>query len=98
MAGVVLFLALPFFLYLLELSLRHESGFAQALAVLRQPGTRLLLLLVIAALAHHVLAGLRHLGLDMHWGVDKVQSRRSAAGVMIATGVVTLVAAWGFLR
>lgn len=92
--GVVLFLALPFSLYLLEQSLHHRSGFEDVSAMLDRPSGRLVLLVVIASLAYHVLAGLRHLALDIHWGVEKNRARQSAHGVLIATALVTLMTAW----
>ncbi len=93
-SGVILFLALPFALYLFERSLRHQAGFDEAIAIVDGPVGRLVLLAVIASLAHHVFAGLRHLALDIHWGVEKNRARQSAHGVMIATTLVTLLAAW----
>jgi succinate dehydrogenase / fumarate reductase cytochrome b subunit len=92
--GVVLFLALPLALYLLERSLSHQEGFEAVSALLDRPAGRLMLLAVIVSLAHHVFAGLRHLALDIHWGVEKNRARQSAHGVMIATALVTLLAAW----
>jgi succinate dehydrogenase / fumarate reductase cytochrome b subunit len=62
--------------------------------LLDRPAGRLMLLAVIVSLAHHVFAGLRHLALDIHWGVEKNRARQSAHGVMIATALVTLLAAW----
>jgi succinate dehydrogenase / fumarate reductase cytochrome b subunit len=97
-SGVALFLALPVSIYLLAHSLRDESGFAEVSTMLASASGRLLLLGVIAALAHHVFAGLRHLALDIHWGVAKQAARRSAGGVMIVTGAVTLAAAWGLFK
>lgn len=92
--GVVLFIGLPPGLYLLERSLSDQSGFSDVSAMLGRPAARLLLLLVIGALAHHVFAGLRHLALDIHWGAEKSTARRSALAVMIAATLVTLFAAW----
>lgn len=92
--GVVLFLALPLALYLLERSLSHQEGFEAVSALLDRPAGRLMLLAVIVSLAHHVFAGLRHLALDIHWGVEKNRARQSAHGVMIATALVTLLAVW----
>lgn len=94
LTGVVLFLALPFSLYLLERSLHDRAGFDEVSAQLDRPLGRLLLLFVIASLAHHVFAGLRHLAMDIHWGVEKDWSRQTARGVLIATVLVTLLAAW----
>jgi succinate dehydrogenase / fumarate reductase cytochrome b subunit len=49
---------------------------------------------LIWAFVHHLLAGLRHLALDVHWGVDLRHARQTGSAVLLATGLVTLLAAW----
>ena len=69
-SGVLLFLAIPFFLYLLELSLSSSMGFARACAWLDSLPVYLLLLVLLWALAHHLLAGLRFLLMDADIGIQ----------------------------
>jgi succinate dehydrogenase / fumarate reductase, cytochrome b subunit len=95
--GVLLFLALPAGLYVLQLSLSGQAGFSEAAAILKHPLGRLFSLTVIASLAYHAFAGLRHLAMDVHWGLDKNRARVSARWVMIASGIVTMLAAWRLL-
>ena len=83
-AGILLFLSLPYFLYLLQMSLSHEAGFAFAKAELRGPVIKLFGLLVIWALAHHFFAGIRYFLLDVDIGIDKNQAQKTAVLVMIA--------------
>lgn len=92
--GVILFLALPLALYLLERSLSHQTGFEAVSAMLDHPVSRLMLLTVLASLAFHALAGIRHLALDIHWGVERNAARRSAGWVITATLVLLALAAW----
>ena len=77
-SGLLMVVALPFVLWLFELSLRSESSWAQ----LRRGATgwlvRILLVVLAWALVHHTLAGLRYLLLDLDLGVDRVPARRSA--------------------
>jgi len=77
-SGLLMVVALPFVLWLFELSLRSESSWAQ----LRRGATgwlvRVLLVALAWAVVHHTLAGLRHLLLDLDLGVDRVPARRSA--------------------
>jgi len=80
-SGVVLFLGLIAFLYLLGLSLASESGYAQAADVLRHPIAKLLAIASIWALLHHLCAGIRHLFLDIDVGVGLHAARRSAFAV-----------------
>lgn len=97
-SGVVLFLALPAGLYLLQLSLSGETDFGRVKNLLAQLPVKLALLAVIASLAFHAFAGLRHLALDLHCGVGKAQARVSAVAVIAASILATLLSAWGLYR
>jgi len=90
--GVLLFAAVPLGVWALSRSLSGESGFQQVTDLLRHPLPKLLLLLLVWAFALHFFAGLRHLGLDVHWGLQR--AKQSSITVMLATGLVTLLAAW----
>lgn len=92
--GVLLFLALPAGLYVLQLSLSGPGGFVEAAAILKSPLGRLISLMVIASLAYHAFAGIRHLAMDVHWGLAKPMARVSARWVMIVSGLVVVLAAW----
>jgi succinate dehydrogenase / fumarate reductase cytochrome b subunit len=91
-SGMLLFISLPVVLYLLGLSLSGEAGFQQAVAILQGLPLRLLALLVIWALLHHLLAGLRFLLIDLDIGVHKISARASAFSVIVGGVVLTLVA------
>jgi len=88
-SGVVLFLGLIAFLYLLDLSLASESGYAQAAGLLRAPIAKLLVIASIWALLHHMCAGIRHLFLDVDVGTGLHAARRSAFAVLIASLALT---------
>lgn len=91
LSGLLLFLAIPLVIFILSLSLRDENGYAQARALLDGGAMKLLALLVCWALAHHLLAGLRFLLIDLGVGVDRDSSRRSAWLVNIVSGIALLV-------
>jgi succinate dehydrogenase / fumarate reductase cytochrome b subunit len=93
-SGALLFVAIPLAVWGLSVSLSGENGFRRMTGCFSQPLPRLILLLLVWALAHHGFAGLRHLALDVHWGVGLRCARRSSIAVMLATGLVTLLAAW----
>jgi succinate dehydrogenase / fumarate reductase cytochrome b subunit len=95
LSGIILFVSLPFALYALDQSLSSEEGFADIQWQLAQPLPRIALLLMTWALAHHILAGIRHLFLDLHIGVDLAAARRSARWVVAGSGVIVLYFAWG---
>ena len=93
-SGALLCLAVPFGTWALSVSLSGEAGFRRVAAIFTHPLTRFLVLFLVWAFAHHVLAGLRHLALDAHWGTDLKRARQSSLAVMLVAGLVTLVAAW----
>ncbi|WP_456415921.1 succinate dehydrogenase, cytochrome b556 subunit [Thiolapillus sp.] len=94
-AGVLLFLAIPFAIALLSLALTDEKGFFQAQALLQQPLTQMGLLLLLWALTHHFLAGIRYLLIDVHLGVQAPRYRHTAWAVLIAAPVLAVLLLWG---
>ncbi|HMA12419.1 MAG TPA: succinate dehydrogenase, cytochrome b556 subunit [Steroidobacteraceae bacterium] len=93
-SGALLFVALPLGVWALSVSLSGEAGFRRMADWAAQPLARLCVLIMVWAFTHHFFAGLRHLALDIHWGVDLKQARQSSLAVMLAAALVTLVAAW----
>jgi succinate dehydrogenase / fumarate reductase, cytochrome b subunit len=93
-SGVLLFAALPLGAWALSVSLSGEVGFRRMADVASHPLAKLVMLGLVWAFAHHVFAGLRHLALDVHWGVGLRAASRSSALVLVAAGLVTLIAAW----
>jgi succinate dehydrogenase / fumarate reductase cytochrome b subunit len=89
--GVVMFLFLiPATLYLLQGSLKSESGFNFWKNVLTTfPLVKLIMLGFVWAFVHHFYAGLRYLLLDLHVGTSKAAARTSSIMVLIL-GVVTI--------
>ncbi|MBW8459629.1 MAG: succinate dehydrogenase, cytochrome b556 subunit [Thiobacillus sp.] len=94
LSGVLLFAALPLGVWALSASLAGEAGFQRIADRVTHPWAKSVLLLLIWAFVHHLLAGLRHLALDVHWGVDLRHARQTGGAVLLATGLITLLAAW----
>lgn len=93
-SGALLFFILPVFVWGFVFALSSEAGFARVAAYLTTPFAKLLMLVLVAGLAQHFFAGLRHLALDAHWGVGLKIARLTSLVVLLATGVVGLLAAW----
>ena len=93
-SGVLLFAALPLAVWGLSVSLEDEAGFQRIAGWMAHPLARLALLGLIWAFALHVLAGLRHLALDAHWGTDLKHARRSSFAVLVLSGCLAILAAW----
>ncbi|MEN8177398.1 MAG: succinate dehydrogenase, cytochrome b556 subunit [Pseudomonadota bacterium] len=93
--GVLLFLSIPVLLYLLGLSLSSADGFAQSVTIVQSLSFKLFALLLLWALLHHLLAGIRYLLIDLDIGANLPEARTSAISVFI--GGVLLAVAGGFL-
>jgi succinate dehydrogenase / fumarate reductase cytochrome b subunit len=96
-SGVLLFLCLPLALYALERSLAGPEAFDEIRRQMTQPAARVLLLLAVWALAHHLFAGIRHLLMDLHVGVSLAAARRSAWAAAAGGGLVAAFTAWKLL-
>lgn len=84
-SGLLMFLLLPFMLYLLDKSLTSEISFAYFKGFTSHWFVKLLLVALCWAYLHHVMAGIRHLLMDVHVGVDKDSGRKSAVAVFAAS-------------
>lgn len=93
-SGALLCAALPLAVWALSVSLSSEAGYRRMADAAASPLARLVVLGLVWAFGHHLLAGLRHLALDVHWGVNLSRARQSSAAVLLGSGLVTLVAAW----
>ncbi|MDH3980644.1 MAG: succinate dehydrogenase, cytochrome b556 subunit [Gammaproteobacteria bacterium] len=96
LAGVLLILALPFLVYLLDLSLQDADGFRQASALLQTDWVKPAFTLIAWSLFHHLLAGIRFLLIDVGIGVMLAQARLSAWLVNI-TGVLAALLFLGWI-
>jgi len=90
-SGVFMFVSIPLIAWLFALSLQNEQGYRAALEYLDSLPLRLFALVLVWSLCHHLLAGLRHLLLDIDIGVDKGRARISAWLVNIGALVLTAV-------
>jgi succinate dehydrogenase / fumarate reductase cytochrome b subunit len=88
--GVLLVLALPFSLLLLDRSLASADDYQRVANLAASLPGRLLLLVVVAAMAHHLFAGVRHLLLDLDIGIARAGSRLGAWLVLLVVGIVSL--------
>lgn len=90
-SGVLLALGIPVCLYLLQLSLQGPAGYDHAAGLLSHWAIKVLAVLLIWALTHHVLAGVRHLLSDIDVGSHLPVARTSAWLVNGCAVLVTLL-------
>lgn len=90
-SGVILFLSLPVLLYTLEVSLASPEGFDSLKRLFGHPLSKLVLIGALWAFLHHLLAGVRYLAIDLHYGVDLAPARTSAKAVLGLSIALTLI-------
>jgi succinate dehydrogenase / fumarate reductase, cytochrome b subunit len=81
-SGMALVLVLPLLLWLFDLSLSGEAGFARVREWLHGGFARLLLFLFAWGVIHHLLSGIRFLLIDFDIGVNRAAARKGAWMVM----------------
>ena len=87
-------LVLPFAawaLYLLDTSLRSESGFEAIRSYFQLPLVKLGMLLFIWAYCHHFCAGIRYLFLDIDVGIELRPARISSFAVLLVSLALTAI-------
>ncbi len=91
LTGVLLAAGVPLCLYLLWRSLDSQEGFAQVMDLLHHWAFQGVVIVLVWALAHHMLAGTRHMLTDINMGSTLHSARRSAWTVNIAGALVALL-------
>jgi succinate dehydrogenase / fumarate reductase cytochrome b subunit len=93
-SGFLLFLALPFILYLFEQSLTTEDTFGYMKGMISDWRVKLVLLALFWGYIQHFCSGIRHLIMDNHIGLDKDSARQSALSVLVLSALITALVAW----
>jgi succinate dehydrogenase / fumarate reductase cytochrome b subunit len=91
-SGVILFIGLAILLYALDKSLVSEEGFAQVKACMTSPLAKLVIWGLLSALLYHLVAGLRHLIMDMGVG-ETLEGGKLGSQIVLAVSAVTIVLA-----
>ncbi len=91
--GVLLAIGVPFGVYLLDRSLQRPQSWESVVDLFGHWYFELAAIAFVWALAHHLLAGVRHLLSDIDIGSGLPAGRRSAWIVNIAGLVIALLAA-----
>ena len=92
-SGMLMFLLLPFILYLLDKSITSELSFAVFKNFTSGIFVKLIILALSWAYLHHFCAGIRHLFMDFHVGLNKDSARQSAVGVFaVSLSLAALIA------
>jgi succinate dehydrogenase / fumarate reductase cytochrome b subunit len=92
-SGALIFLLLPFILYLLDKSLTSEISFEYLKGFTSHWFVKLIILALAWSYLHHFCAGIRHLFMDVHMGLDKDSARKTSVGVFAVSLPLTLLVA-----
>ena len=93
-SGALLFLlGIPLVLYVVQRALQSPDAWAQMRSAFDAPLAKITAVVLAWAFLHHLLAGIRHLLLDAHVGVDLPAARRSSAVTLVLAVVITVAIA-----
>ncbi len=94
--GILLALGTPFGIYLLELSLQSPQGYARVVDMFDKWAFKGLAILFVWTLAHHLLAGLRHLLSDIDIG-SRLHAARTSAWIVNCTAAAIALLSVGVM-
>lgn len=94
--GVGLFVALPILLWMLDRSLASEESFADLQALLGTALMRLVVWGIVAMLIYHLVAGIKHLLMDLGIG-ETLEGGRKGAFLVLAVSAVLILLAGGWI-
>lgn len=91
-SGVILLGGVLVLMWMLDASLASEESFESLVNLLAHPIAQFIIWGVLAALAYHLLAGIRHLVMDMNVG-EGLEAGRWTARLVLAGSVLLIIAA-----
>lgn len=89
-SGIALFVLLPVMMFFLSRSLQSQASFDALQLQLANPYCKLILWAFSTALIYHILAGFRHVVMDLGMGEQLVCARRSAIAVIALAVLFTI--------
>ena len=94
-SGVILFVGIAILLFGLDKSLTSEEGFVQVKECLTSPLAKFVIWGLLSALLYHLVAGVRHLIMDMGIG-ETLEGGKLGSKIVIAVAavVIVLLGAW----
>ncbi|HSQ71134.1 MAG TPA: succinate dehydrogenase, cytochrome b556 subunit [Rubrivivax sp.] len=96
-SGLLMFVLLPFIVWLFDTSISSEisyesftSAFLAGIGFVPAWAVKLVVLALIWAFLHHLIAGVRHVWMDATHSVSKAQGRSSAVVTLTASMLLTV--------
>lgn len=91
-SGVILFVSLIIVLFLLDRSLSSEHSFAQVKTWMSSFVVKFIVWGMLSALIYHIVAGVRHLIMDLGYG-ETLQTGRLGAKLVLIIAVILIIIA-----
>ena len=89
-SGLIVFVGIALLMYVLDKTLASEQGFTAVQSFLDGAFVKLMLWGVLSALAYHLVAGCKHLLLDMGIG-ETLEGARTGAKVVLGVSAVLII-------
>lgn len=96
LSGLFLFLMLPFLLWALQILTETPNGYEQLAEIMSPVACKLTAWLLLVAMGYHLVAGLRHILMDMQWLPENLTSAKISAWVVWGATILWIV--WLGLR
>lgn len=94
-SGVILFILIPFILWLLHVSLTSQMSFLMVKDNLASPVIAFFIWITLSALLFHSLAGIRHILMDLGFFEEKLSGKIGSIVVMLlATAGIIGLGVW----
>jgi succinate dehydrogenase / fumarate reductase cytochrome b subunit len=91
LSGVLIFVLIPFLLWFLEVALSNKSGFEYIQSTLANPIYKIGMWFFLTALGYHLVAGVRHLLMDIGFGESLYGARLSGVISLIISIIWTVL-------
>lgn len=91
-SGIILFLLIPFLLWVLNLSLSNPEGYETLHEYLSSNTAKFIIWCSLSAFFYHFVAGIRHLLMDVHLGEELKSGRLSARITLVIAGLLIIMA------
>lgn len=89
--GVVLFGGMTLLLYLLQISLSSENGFLLAIELTGKISVKLAIWVTLISISYHLIAGVKHLLLDLGIGETKTSAENGARILLFSLAIISVL-------
>lgn len=94
-SGALLFVAIPLFLAIFQLTLNSAETFDKVKQGFGNLPVKLVLILLLWGFLHHFFAGLRFIAMDFHLGLELKETRRNSWLVLVFSLTLTaMIGGW----